>query len=132
MVESSGGLRHVRGEDCTVGTAQTPGMNRTAALSGESVGSEAIWMGETHMDAHTHSAPHHHGDSESALYIASGHPTFIYRDGDHEVRITTKPGDYVYVPPFVPHIEANDSDELAVVVIARSTQEAIVVNLEGL
>jgi len=125
-------LRHVPGEECSAGTAQTPGMERRAALSGESVGSEAIWMGETHMQPHAQSAPHHHGESESALYIASGHPTFVFKDGGREVRIRTKPGDYVYVPPFVPHIESNDSEEQAVVVIARSTQEAIVFNLEGL
>ena len=63
----------------------------------------------------------------------SGTPTFIYVDGGREVRLRTRPGDFVYVPPNVPHVESNeDSDEEAVVVIARTTQEAIVVNLEGL
>jgi uncharacterized RmlC-like cupin family protein len=38
----------------------------------------------------------------------------------------------VFVPPFVPHREENPTDEEAVVVIARSSQEAIVVNLPGL
>ena len=50
-----------------------------------------------------------------------------------ETRLETSPGDYVYVPPFVPHREENPSvDEEAVVVIARTTQEAIAVNLESL
>jgi uncharacterized RmlC-like cupin family protein len=50
-----------------------------------------------------------------------------------ERRIRTQPGDYVYVPPFVPHREENpSSDEAAVVVLARSTQEATVVNLTSL
>jgi uncharacterized RmlC-like cupin family protein len=54
-------------------------------------------------------------------------------DGNREVRARTKPGDYIYVPPFAHHIESNaHSDEEAVVVIARSTQEAIVENLEKL
>ena len=42
-------LRHIAREQCTGNTAQTPGMQRLAALSGESVGAEAIWMGETHI-----------------------------------------------------------------------------------
>jgi uncharacterized RmlC-like cupin family protein len=50
-----------------------------------------------------------------------------------ETRLETGPGDYVYVPPFVPHREENpDPDSEAVVVIARTTQEAIVVNLPSL
>ena len=128
-----GKLHHVASEDCTSGTAQTAGMNRFAALSGDTVGSRSIWMGETHVAPRAKSGPHHHGDSETGIYIVSGTPEFIYSEDGHEVRLRTKPGDYIYVPPFVHHIESNaHSDEEAVVVIARSTQEAIVENLEAL
>ena len=128
-----GKLHHVPSEECTSGTAQTSGMTRLAALSGETVGSRAIWMGETHVDAGAASGPHHHGESETGIYIVSGQPEFIYRDEDREVRVRTKPGDYIYIPPFVHHIESNaHSQEEAVVVIARTTQEAIVKNLERL
>lgn len=128
-----GKLHHVPSEDCTSGTAQTTGMTRLAGLSGDTVGSRAIWMGETHVDAGVASGPHHHGVSETGIYIVSGHPEFIYKEGDTEVRVRTKPGDYVYIPPFVHHIESNaHSAEQAVVVIARTTQEAIVENLERL
>ena len=49
------------------------------------------------------------------------------------MRLRTKPGDYVFVPPYVPHVESNaEGDEEAVVVIARTTQEAVVENLESL
>ncbi len=128
-----GKLHHVPSEDCSPGTAQTFGMTRLAALSGETVGSRAIWMGETRVRAGVTSGPHHHGESETGIYIVSGHPEFIYKEGDREVRLRTKPGDYVYVPPFVHHVESNEhSREEAVVVIARTTQEAIVENLERL
>lgn len=114
-------------------TAQTSGMTRMAALSGETVGSRAIWMGETHVAPRVSSGPHHHGESETGIYIVSGNPEFIYSDDGREVRVQTKPGDYVYIPPFVHHIESNaNSDAEAVVVIARSTQEAIVENLDDL
>jgi len=108
-------------------------MTRMAALSGETVGSRAIWMGETHVAPRVASGPHHHGKSETGIFVVSGHPEFIYSEDGDEVRLTTKPGDYIYVPPFVHHIESNaHSDEEAVVVIARTTQEAIVENLEDL
>ena len=126
-------LHHVPSEDCTSGTAQTAGMARFAALSGETVGSRAIWMGETHVEPGATSRPHHHGESETGIYVVSGSPEFIYKDGGREVRVRTKAGDYVYIPPFVHHVESNaHSGEPAVVVIARTTQEAIVENLETL
>jgi uncharacterized RmlC-like cupin family protein len=128
-----GKLHHVPSEACTSGTAQTSGMTRLAALSGETVGSRAIWMGETHVEAGVASGPHHHGESETGIYVVSGHPEFIYREGEREVTVRTKPGDYIYIPPFVHHVESNaHSREEAVVVIARTTQEAIVENLERL
>lgn len=90
-------------------------------------------MGETHVAPDTASANHHHGESETAIFIRSGHPEFVFHDGIEEVRISTAPGDYIFVPPYVPHREENpDPDNPAVVVIARSTQEAIVVNLPEL
>jgi uncharacterized RmlC-like cupin family protein len=126
-------LRHVRGTDLTGDTAQTGGMRRFAAISGATVGSERLWMGRTHVAPDTRSADHHHGESETAIYVVSGHPVFVFLDGDDEVRLETAPGDYVFVPPYVPHREENPSAaEEAVVVIARSTQEAIVVNLPNL
>jgi len=126
-------LHHVPADACSGGTAQTPGMSRFAAISGDSVGSRAIWMGRTHVAPGASSGPHHHGHSETGIYVVSGTPTFVFLEDGREARIRTGPGDFVYVPPHVPHVESNeDSDEEAVVVIARSTQEAIVVNLGGL
>ena len=128
------GLHHVRGDDLSASTAQTSGMTRAAAISGELCGSRALWMGRTHVAPRAASGPHHHGHSETAIFVVSGTPEFIYRDeAGREVRLRTRAGDYVYVPPDVPHIESNEhSDEEAVVVIARTTQEAIVENLDSL
>lgn len=126
-------LRHIRAADLSDATAQTGGMRRLAAISGDTVGSQALWMGRTHVSPETRSANHHHGESETAIYVVSGHPVFVFHDGEQEVSLSTGPGDYIFVPPFVPHREENPSaDTEAVVVIARSTQEAIVVNLPSL
>jgi uncharacterized RmlC-like cupin family protein len=118
-------------------TTQTAGMRRLEAISGKTVGAEHLWMGQTHVPGATASANHHHGESETAIYVVSGTPVFVFLDieGEEPVerRIQTGPGDYVFVPPWVPHREENpDPGTEAVVVIARTTQEAIVVNLDGL
>jgi uncharacterized RmlC-like cupin family protein len=126
-------LRHCRADQLSVETAQSSGMARYAALSGATVGSEKIWMGEAHVAAGARSSDHHHGASETGIYVLSGHPVFVFLHDGEQTRITTEPGDYVYVPPFTPHREENPStDEAAIVVLARSTQEAIVVNLPHL
>ena len=118
-------------------TAQTPGMRRLEAISEKTVGAEKLWMGQTHVAPSTASGNHHHGTSETGIFVVSGHPKFVFLDdtgGDPvERRLRTSPGDYVYVPPWVPHREENpDPDDEAVVVIARTTQEAIVVNVPDL
>jgi uncharacterized RmlC-like cupin family protein len=130
--EWHGALRHVRGAELTGDTGQTSGMTRREAISGATVGSRKVWMGQTHVAPHTNSGDHHHGDAETAIYVLAGRPVFVFADGDNEVRLATEPGDYVFVPPWAPHREENPTGEEAVVVIARSSQQGIVVNLPSL
>jgi uncharacterized RmlC-like cupin family protein len=125
-------LVQVRGKDLLGDTGQTSGMNRREAISGKNTGSEKLWMGQTHVAAGVNSGDHHHGEAETAIYVLTGNPAFVFAEGDQEIRLETKPGDYIFVPPYVPHREENPGDEEAVVVIARSSQEGIVVNLTSL
>ena len=125
-------LGHTHHDDLSEATTQTPGMRRFEAISGKLSGSEHIWMGENHVAGGLRSADHHHGESETGIYVVSGHPTFVFLEDGVERQIQTSPGDYVFVPPWVPHREENRGDDEAVVVLARSTQEAIVVNLPSL
>jgi uncharacterized RmlC-like cupin family protein len=127
-----GRLVHVRGADLTSDTGQTAGMSRLEAISGKTAGSARVWMGQTHVAPGAKSGDHHHGDTETAIYVVSGSPAFVFADGDREVRVQTGPGDYIFVPPHLPHREENPGAQEAVVVIARSSQEAVVVNLPSL
>jgi uncharacterized RmlC-like cupin family protein len=128
-------LRLIRAGELSGATAQTSGMIRAAAISGDLVGAQSLWMGRTVLPAGVSSGDHHHGESETGIFVVSGSPVFVFRDpaSGKVVRLEPEPGDYIWVPPQIPHREENRSpDTEAVVVIARSTQEAIVVNVTSL
>lgn len=126
-------LHHVPGDDLTDDTAQSAGMRRYEAISGKRTGSRVLWMGRAHVGPGMVSSDHHHGRAETGIYVVSGHPVFVFLEDGVERRVEAAPGDYMYVPPYVPHREENPSpDEEAVVVLARTTQEGIVVNLPSL
>ena len=127
-----GTLRHVRGSELSGNTNQTTGMTLDEAIAGKTVGSTKLWMGRTHVAPTTSSGDHHHGETETAIYVVSGNPVFVFAEGEKEIRIETEPGDYIFVPPYVPHREENPGADEAVVVIARSSQEGVVVNLPSL
>jgi uncharacterized RmlC-like cupin family protein len=130
----TGELRLIRADELSASTAQTPGMQRAAAISGDLVGSSGLWMGRTVMPPGGASGDHHHGDSETGIYVVSGTPAFAFRDpaSGEVTRLEARPGDFVWVPPHAPHREENLTGTEAVLVVVRSTQEAIVVNLPGL
>jgi uncharacterized RmlC-like cupin family protein len=128
-------LQLIRSGELCAATAQTSGMIRSAAISGDLTGARSLWMGRTELPPGVKSGDHHHGESETGIYVVAGTPVFVCRDPvtGELIRLETRPGDYVWVPPHVPHREENPSPDIpAVVVIARSTQEAIVVNVDGL
>lgn len=125
-------LGHTPHDHLSDATTQTPGMRRFAGISGELTGSETLWMGENHVSGGMRSQDHHHGASETGIYVVGGNPVFVFLEDGLEKRIETAPGDYIFVPPFVPHREENPGPDDAVVVLARTSQEAIVVNLPSL
>lgn len=111
------------------GTAQTPGMRREAGISAGTAGSKGIWMGTAVNAPGAASGAHHHGHNESGIYVLSGHVRFRWGDNLQHV-IDTEPGDFVFVPPFEVHMEQNlDADAEAELLLARNSQEAIVVNV---
>lgn len=121
-------LRVVTPADRTPDTA-SGAMLRQAAISAATTGSEVLWVGHVELAPGMRSAHHHHGESESAIYIISGNARFLTGD-NLEISHDAHAGDFVWVPPHVRHVEMNLSDdEPVVMVVARSTQEAMVVNL---
>jgi uncharacterized RmlC-like cupin family protein len=124
------GVRIIHSNELDSNTPQTPGMNRAAAITHASAGASKLWAGTVviHPDAKT--GAHHHGDLESVIYVVKGHARM--RWGDHlEFTAEASAGDFIYVPPYVPHQEINASrSEALECVLVRSGQDPIVVNLE--
>lgn len=125
-------VRIIKPQDFDANTLQTPGMQRVAAVSRALTGAQGLWAGVTIVAPQMASGVHHHGESETIIYVVSGKGTM--RWGEHmEFEQEVEPGDFIYVPPFAPHQEINASpDTPSQWVIVRNTQEPIVVNLEPL
>ncbi|MFN2557905.1 MAG: cupin domain-containing protein [Nitriliruptorales bacterium] len=104
-------------------------MLRQAGISGALVGAEKLWLGWVELGPGLVSGVHHHGESESAIFVVSGRVRFHSGEGLDDVH-EAGAGDFVWVPPHLVHVEVNISDtEPVLMVVARSTQEAIVVNV---
>lgn len=124
-----GGVRVIPGNSLDANTAQTPGMNRAAAINFARVGAQKIWAGTVHIYAGAKTGAHHHGALESVIYVIKGKARMRWGDRLQYVA-EANPGDFIYVPPFVPHQEINaSSDETLECVLVRSDKEAVVVNL---
>ncbi|HWE51780.1 MAG TPA: cupin domain-containing protein [Bryobacteraceae bacterium] len=123
------GIRVIRAGELDSSTPQTPGMSRAAAITHASAGASKLWAGTVVVDPDAKTAAHHHGELETVLYIVKGRARF--RWGDHlEFSEEAGPGDFIFVPPWVPHQEMNARpDEPVEAVVVRSGQEPVVVNL---
>jgi uncharacterized RmlC-like cupin family protein len=122
-------VRIIKPHQFDANTPQTPGMQRVSAVSRELAGSQGIWAGVTVVSPHVASGKHHHGELETVIYVVSGHGKIRWGE-QLEFEQNVDPGDFIYVPPFVPHQEINPGDEPSQWVIVRNSQEPIVVNLE--
>lgn len=124
------GVHVVRADDLSSETAQTSGLKRFEAVSACRLGSQDLWMGLSVLPAGSKTGVHHHGQSETALYILSGVGRWWVGETLDQV-CEAQPGDFVYIKPHVVHWEENASDvEPVRMIVARTTQDAIVVNLE--
>jgi uncharacterized RmlC-like cupin family protein len=124
------GVKVIPKDSLDTNTAQTPGMNRAAAINYARVGAQKIWAGTVSIFANAKTGAHHHGALESVIYVVRGRARM--RWGDRlEYVAEAGPGDFIYVPPYVPHQEINaSSDETLECVLVRSDNEAVVVNLD--
>ncbi len=123
------GVRVIKGDQLDANTAQTPGMHRQAAINHARVGAQKIWAGTVSIAANAKTGVHHHGELESVIYVVKGHARMRWGE---QLQFVAEawPGDFIFVPPFVPHQEINaDPSQTLECVLVRSDNEAVVVNI---
>ncbi len=124
------GIRIIPGDALDSNTPQTPGMQRAAAINAARVGAQRIWAGTVRIDPNAKTGAHHHGALESVIYVVRGRARMRWGE-QLEFVAEANPGDFIYIPPYVPHQEINAStDEPLECVVVRSDNEAVVVNLD--
>ena len=124
------GIRIVHANELDANTAQTLGMNRCAAITSARTGARQLWAGTVDIHANARTGAHHHGAIESVIYVVRG--VARMRWGEQlEFVAEAAAGDFIYVPPYVPHQEINaNADADLSCVLVRSGQDNVVVNLD--
>src|SRR6267142_6134358 len=124
------GVRVIPGHSLDANTAQTPGMDRKVAIDFARAGAQKLWAGTVAIEPNAKTGAHHHGALESIIYVVRGRARMRWGE-KLEYTAEAGPGDFIYVPPWVPHQEINASrDEPLECVLVRSGQEPVVVNLD--
>ncbi|HEY0789661.1 MAG TPA: cupin domain-containing protein [Chthoniobacterales bacterium] len=124
------GVRIVRAHELDRNTPQTPGMDRAAAIDHARAGANKLWAGTVDILPNAKTGAHHHGELESVIYVVSGRARMRWGESLEYVA-EAGPGDFIYVPPFVPHQEINAEPAQPLrCVLVRSGQEPVVVNLD--
>ena len=124
------GVKIIPSSQLDLNTPQTPGMTRAAAITHTRTGASKLWAGIVNIHANAKTGAHHHGELESVIYVVSGRARMRWGESLEYVA-EAGPGDFIYVPPYVPHQEINAStSEPLECVLVRSDQEPVVVNLD--
>lgn len=109
-------------------TAQSGDAVRVSGVSIQHTPATKIWFGQVSNTPGYRSLPHHHGEAETGGYVLRGHGR-IYFGEDYQDYQDMTAGDWVFVPPYMPHVEANMSTTEELVWLTARTPENIVVNL---
>jgi uncharacterized RmlC-like cupin family protein len=127
---ATGGVRVIPGDQLDTRTAQTPGLDRAAAVTRERTGARKLWAGTVKIQPGAQTGVHHHGTLETVLYVVRGRARMRWGE-QLEFCAEAGPGDFLFVPPHVPHQESNASDtEVLECVLVRSDGDATTFNLD--
>ena len=124
------GVRVIPGDQLDPNVPSTAGMDRKAAINFARVGAQKLWAGTVTIKPDAKTGAHHHGHLESIIYVVKGKARM--RWGEHlQFTAEANPGDFIFIPPYVPHQEINASrDEVLECVLVRSDGQAVAINLD--
>jgi uncharacterized RmlC-like cupin family protein len=124
------GVRVIPGNQLDPNVPSTAGMDRKAAINFARVGAQKLWAGTVTIRPDAKTGAHHHGHLESIIFVVKGKARMRWGE---QLQFTAEagPGDFIFVPPYVPHQEINASrDEVLECVLVRSDGEAVAINLD--
>src|SRR5882757_11582942 len=124
------GVRVIPGDQLDPNVPSTAGMDRKAAINFARVGAQKLWAGTVTIKPDAKTGAHHHGHLESIIYVVRGKARM--RWGEHlQFMAEANPGDFIFIPPYVPHQEINASpDQVLECVRVRSDGQAVAINLD--
>lgn len=102
---------------------QTPAIRRRQAFAGDD-----RWVGHVETQPGEWSGWHHHGETDTYLYVLSGGLEFEF--GPARVRLSVGRGDFAHVPPRVVHRERTAPGEPGEIVLVRIGRGPAVVNVD--
>lgn len=111
-----------------LGTGQSGGAVRISGVSPQHTPATRIWFGKVSNDPGFRSLPHHHGEAETGGYVLSGTGRIWFGE-NYAQWVELTEGDFVFVPPYMPHVEGNMSITADLVWLTCRTPDNIVVNL---
>jgi uncharacterized RmlC-like cupin family protein len=109
-------------------TAQSGGLALMTGVGPQVSGATRLWFGKAMNGPGFRSLPHHHGEAETGAYVLSGHARIFFGQ-DYRDYINLAAGDFMFVPPLLPHLEVNMSTTDELWWLACRSPENIVVNL---
>jgi uncharacterized RmlC-like cupin family protein len=118
--------RVVRAAESYVGKQ---GLTYTPGISAETVGAMALWLGSVPVPPGGRTKAHTHEHHESGFYMVSGDEVELWTGDQLQHHDVAHAGDYLYIPPGVPHVAVNRSATPALFVGARTDaheQESVV------
>ncbi|CAN5384185.1 hypothetical protein BH09ACT1_BH09ACT1_14790 [soil metagenome] len=110
-------------------TGQSGGAHRVSGVGHEHTPATKIWFGKVSNEPGFRSLPHHHGEAETGGYVLTGKARIYYGE-NYSIWQDLEVGDFVFVPPFMPHVEANMSTTEELIWLTARTPDNIVVNLD--
>jgi uncharacterized RmlC-like cupin family protein len=124
------GVRVIPGDQLDPNVPSTAGMDRKAAINFARVGAQKLWAGTVTIKPDAKTGAHHHGHLESIIYVVRGKARMRWGEA-LEFTAEANPGDFIFIPPYVPHQEINASpDQVLECVLVRSDGQAVAINLD--
>jgi uncharacterized RmlC-like cupin family protein len=118
-----------RAGDCVIRGSESfesqQGPTYAPGVSAETVGAKSLFLGVVTMQPGARTKSHIHEEHESAFYFVSGDEIEVWTGERLEHKEIARPGDFLFIPPRVPHVVVNRSEtEPAVFVGARNEPTA--------